>query len=209
MSVSVRITEIPKKIVASGEAMEMLEMLIAKSGGQGVWSARPMNQIKWRDNERFRVIRFDNNRIWVKMRPAGADSAWEWQIVPPSIVGAGTAYTKLLEVDGWDGHTTEAERNVRLQSRREAEAAKANGKSHPAATEKTNIIERLASLQESADRWASRAENIIAQDIALNERMEALALAEKSIQELREVHAHDEDGRRAYDAIQRLQQMLA
>lgn len=213
MSLSVRITEMPKKIVAAGEAMEMFELLLSKAGCTGVWSARPISQIRWRDNDRFRVIRFDGaaSRIMAKVRPAGADSAWEWALTPPSIVSAGTAYTKLLEVDGWDGHTTEAERNERKASAAKG-AAEKNGHTekngHANGAPAVDFIGRLTAIQKEADRWASRAEQILAMEVQLQERMDALALAEADLNVLRAQHKKDEDGKRAFDAVQRLQKLL-
>lgn len=207
MALTVRLTEMPKKIIAAGEGCEMIELLLNRVGLTGVWSVRPLNQIRWRDNERFRIIRFDQGRILVKMRPAGSDSAWEWQLTPPTVVGAGTAYTKLLDVDGWDGHTSELERKQRLnQVREQAAVAKTNG--HAAVPKVPSIATRLADLQKDAERWANRAEDILVQEVALNERLEAIAKAEESLNALRSTHAADEDGKRAYDALQRLQQML-
>ena len=207
---SVRVTEVPKKIVACGEGVEMLETLLTKADLSGVWSARPLQQIRWKSTERFRIIRFDGaqNRILVKLRPAAADSAWEWQLTPPSITGAGTAYTKLLHVDGWDGFTTEAERNIR-DGERHATRNGYHAAAAPPKEEKVSIVDRLASLQKDADRWVARAETIIANETQLAERMESLAAAETALNDLRKAHEKDEDGKRAYAALQQLQKMLA
>lgn len=208
---SVRVTEVPKKIVACGDGVEMLETLLAKADLNGVWSVRPLQQIRWKSDERFRIIRFDGaqNRILVKLRPGAADTAWEWQLSPPSITGAGTAYTKLLAVDGWDGFLTEAERNVRDGERHARRNGHASREEKPEDEPKVNIVDRLAALQKDADRWINRAETIIANEAQLAERMESLAAAENDLNELRKLHERDEDGKRAYAALQQLQRMLA
>lgn len=92
-----------KDSVVAGAA-ELLGRILEHIGAEDIWTIRPIHQVKNRQGPRFKVIKFDQTTLEVRIKPGDNASCWTWQVLPPGSQNMFVAGRELSLWNGWHGN---------------------------------------------------------------------------------------------------------